>query len=140
MLNDGNPITSALSGGNIIYNNTYAGTNNNDLVNINDPAGPDSLIMTADDGFALQPGSNAINYGNNTYIYPGDSAGTDITGGPRIKQLVVDAGAYEDWGCLGITTLYVDAMLIQRMAMVNHGLQLFNTWAMHCKWPPFAPR
>ena len=109
LLNDGNPITVGQFGGQIVYNNTYTGTNNNDLVDINNPAGADSMIMTADDGFALQPGSNAVNYGNNAYLYPGDTI-ADITGSnARIKQAVVDAGAYEQWGCLGATKLYVDA-------------------------------
>jgi len=94
-------------GGTVIGSNNYMGTNNNDLVDITNPVGADGLIMTADDGFALQSGSSAINYGNNTLI-PAEVK-SDITGEERIKQLQVDAGAYESFGCLNATKLYVDA-------------------------------
>lgn len=99
--------TTQNTGSNTFLNNTYAGTNNNDLVSISNPVGADGLLMTGDDGFRLQPGSAAINFGSNNFIHP--EIKNDITNASRILQLQVDAGAYENWGCLGATKLYVDA-------------------------------
>lgn len=96
-------------GGTVVGSNNFIGTNNNDLVNIANPEGADTLIGTADDGLALQPASSAINYGSNSLI-PAEVK-YDITGSERIKQLQVDAGAYENFGCLGATKLYVDAQV-----------------------------
>jgi predicted outer membrane repeat protein len=93
-----------------IYN-THTGASNPDFVNPANPVGTDSLIMTDDDGYALQTSSIAINSGNNAYI-PADIT-SDITGKVRIGQGQVDAGAYENWGCLGLTTLYVDSNIAE---------------------------
>ena len=99
--------TTQNTGSNTFLNNTYAGTNNNDLVSIGNPAGADGLLMTSDDGFRLQPGSAAINFGNNSLLHA--EIKKDIADADRIAQLQVDAGAYENFGCLGATKLYVDA-------------------------------
>ena len=96
-----------------INNGTVTGANNyiaDDASHVEDPdnpAGPDNLIMTADDGFRLKKLSPAINYGDNANIY--NTLGRDIAGQQRILQGKTDAGAYESPGCLGLTKLYVDA-------------------------------
>jgi hypothetical protein len=99
--------TTQNADGNVIVNNSYIGSNSNDLADINNPAGADGLMMTSDDGYRLQTSSAAINYGNNALIY--SDITKDITNAERILQLQVDAGAYESTGCLGTTKLYVDA-------------------------------
>lgn len=59
---------------------------------VNNPAGPDGRWFTADDGLQNDRCSLGINNGDNA-----SAAGivTDITGSPRIKNTVVDMGAYE---------------------------------------------
>ena len=60
------------------------------FININDPAGADSLYGTADDGLQLCSCSPAIN----TALSIMPMAGTDITGSPRVFNRL-DIGAYE---------------------------------------------
>src|SRR5690606_10872062 len=67
--------------------------------------------MTADDGLRLDIGSPAINFGDQAHVYNG--ASKDVSGADRIVQGTVDAGAYESWGCAGLTTLYVDAGAVE---------------------------
>ncbi len=75
----------------------YAGTGNTNVnplfVDILSPAGPDAIHRTADDGLQLQPGSPAINDGNNSLIPSGIT--TDIIGAVRVQNSTVDMGAYE---------------------------------------------
>ncbi len=55
-------------------------------------AGADNFYFTTDDGLSLlNPCSPAINTGNNVFA----NFANDITGSPRIKNGVVDMGAYE---------------------------------------------
>ena len=55
-------------------------------------AGADNLYFTTDDGLSLlNPCSPAINTGNNVFA----NFATDITGNARIKNGIVDMGAYE---------------------------------------------
>ncbi len=93
----------------------YAGaTNSNPMfVNPNNPAGPDGIHRTNDDGLRLQTGSPAVNSGNNALINPVIT--TDIIGAARILDGIVDMGAYE--GAFspvvcGGNVLYVDASVI----------------------------
>ncbi|QJB36402.1 gliding motility-associated C-terminal domain-containing protein [Chitinophaga oryzae] len=61
-----------------------------------DPAnaiGPDNVWATADDGLELQPGSPAIDQGQNTAVP--SSLTMDIKTGARILNSTVDQGAYE---------------------------------------------
>lgn len=62
------------------------------FVNDSLPAGPDKKWFTTDDGLQLRYCSGAVNSGNN------DSAAVitaDVLGRPRIKNNVIDRGAYE---------------------------------------------
>ena len=99
----------------------YTGaTNANPLfVNPANPAGPDGIHRTADDGLRLQAGSPALNAGSNAHIPTGIT--TDITGADRIQGGTVDMGAYERYACPTATTLYVDASV----ATTGNG----DTWA-----------
>jgi len=67
------------------------------FVNSANPAGPDGIYRTADDGLRLQAGSPAINTGDNAHIPTGIT--TDITGAARIQNGIVDMGAYEHYIC-----------------------------------------
>ncbi len=58
-----------------------------------DADGADNLAGTADDNLRLQPGSPAINTGNNAAVPAGVT--TDLDGALRITNIVVDMGAYE---------------------------------------------
>ncbi len=73
----------------------YPGTGNIDanplFVNPDNPAGPDGIHRTADDGLRLQPNSPAINAGDNSVV----TDTTDIIGLDRIQFGFVDIGAYE---------------------------------------------
>ncbi len=62
------------------------------FVDSGNPYGVDGLPRTSDDGLALEASSPAINLGDNALIPTGLT--TDITGGERILQDTVDAGAY----------------------------------------------
>ncbi len=93
-----------------IYN-SHVGGGNPDFVNIANPEGDDGQIMTDDDGLALQTSSAAINLGNNANLPEGTPY--DIRGKARVGQGQIDAGAYENWGCLGLTTLYVDSSIVE---------------------------
>ncbi|MBX2903472.1 MAG: T9SS type A sorting domain-containing protein [Chitinophagales bacterium] len=77
------------------------------FTDINNPAGADGQIMTDDDGLIPQAASTTINSGSNTYIQEETTA--DITNSARVLQATVDAGAYETFGCPGLTALYVDS-------------------------------
>ncbi len=88
-------------GNGIGIDSAFAVTNDHNLVFDNDgdnfTPGPgtvtaDPLFVSTTD-FHLQPGSPAINAGNNAAIPAGVT--TDIEGNPRIRFLVVDIGAYE---------------------------------------------
>ncbi len=83
------------------------------FVNAANPEGADGIIFTADDGLKLQPTSSSINGGNNAYLSTGIVTDSlyDVTGASRVQQQVVDMGAYEDFGCLGFTKLYVDSSI-----------------------------
>ena len=108
--NVSNPSTNIVTYS--IVQGGHVGIGNKDMnplfINASDIDGPDNVHRTGDDGLRLQPGSPAINMGNNAAI-----AGitTDITGGPRILQGTVDMGAYENLGCpsAATDTLYVNA-------------------------------
>jgi hypothetical protein len=56
-----------------------------------------SIAPTTGGNYRIQPSSPAINVGINDSIPMGIT--TDITGGPRILQDIVDLGAYEQIGC-----------------------------------------
>ena len=58
-----------------------------------DPAGPDGIYATEDDGLNLHEGSPCINAGNNSAVPPGIIY--DIAGDLRIADGTVDMGAYE---------------------------------------------
>jgi hypothetical protein len=58
--------------------------------NSSNPAGPDGIFRTADDGLAITACSPAVNAGNNTGV-----ATTDIIGNARTFGGTVDMGAYE---------------------------------------------
>ena len=58
-----------------------------------DPEGTDDRFGTGDDGLALQPGSPAIDAGDNNAI-PGEIS-TDMAGSARTHNGIVDIGAYE---------------------------------------------
>ena len=58
-----------------------------------DADGADDVAGTADDNLRLQPGSPAIDAGNNAAVPAGVT--TDLDGAPRIFNSVVDMGAYE---------------------------------------------
>lgn len=94
--------------GNIQLFHTYVSDSVNGVFkNVNNIAGADGKIMTNDDGLQLNPNSTAINYGDDSLLYNNNQK--DITGQSRILQGTCDAGAYESWGCLGLSKLYVDA-------------------------------
>ena len=100
---DSNPTISF----SIVQGGYTGATNANPLfVNPANPAGPDGIHRTADDGLRLQAGSPAINAGSNALIPTGVTI--DITGAARILGGTVDMGAFE-WSCPVSTTLYVDA-------------------------------
>ena len=100
-----NVISSNPTVTNSIVQGGYTGaTNANPLfVNPANPAGPDGIHRTTDDGLRLQPGSPAINAGSNALIPAGIT--TDIIGADRIQFTTVDLGAYEaDVICPTLTT------------------------------------
>jgi len=79
----------------------FAGTGNitgtiSPFANINNPAGPDGIFMTADDGLELASGTPPIGTGNIAAIPSGIT--TDITDAPRTYNGLVDMGAYENQG------------------------------------------
>ncbi len=87
---------SIVQGGYPGCSNCPTGDGNADplFVDAANPAGPDSIPRTADDGLRLQLDSPAINAGDNSLIPMGIT--TDITGlVPRIQEGRVDLGAYE---------------------------------------------
>lgn len=61
------------------------------FANSTDPDGADNIFATTDDGLLPAIGSVLINVGNNT----ANSLLTDITGEGRIKNSIIDVGAYE---------------------------------------------
>lgn len=76
------------------------------FVNASDPAGPDGILATADDGLRLFEGSPAaIDAGDNAAV----SAAEDVTGAPRVQDGTVDLGAYEGGVANPAETIYVDA-------------------------------
>ncbi len=99
--------TATTNVSNSIVQGGYAGAIdvNPMFVNAANPAGPDGIYRTADDGLRLQAGSPAINTGDNALIPAGIT--TDITGTARIQNGVVDMGAYEHYICPG-EEVYVD--------------------------------
>jgi hypothetical protein len=60
--------------------------------NVNNPAGPDGTWFNADDGLQSDRCSQVINNGDNAAVA---GIATDITGSPRIRNAIVDMGAYE---------------------------------------------
>jgi len=72
------------------------------------PAGPDKVFLTADDGLTLCACSPAINTGDNTAV---SGVTKDITNAPRIFDNIVDVGAYEYQSDVVTTqgTYYVNA-------------------------------
>ncbi|MFN0254981.1 choice-of-anchor Q domain-containing protein [Pedobacter ureilyticus] len=91
----------------------YSGTNIRDvdpmLRNINDPAGPDGIFGTPDDGLRPIVGSPAINTGyiaNNAALNLAQNS-KDITGAPRYQDGALDVGPYEGSACPEV--IYVDA-------------------------------
>ena len=94
----------------------YAGIGNINqypmFINQLNPAGPDGIFGTADDGLALTACSPAVNAGNNTGV-----ATTDIISNQRTFGGTVDMGAYEfqDNAAPAGSRLYVN------QAVVNSG-------------------
>ncbi len=78
----------------------YQGVGNfgDDPVFVN-PLGPDGLAGTADDDLRLLPGSPAVNTGDNANVP--ESLTRDLDGNPRIVNVVVDLGVYEQIDCNG---------------------------------------
>lgn len=58
-----------------------------------DPDGPDDKWGTADDGLQILPSSPCTNVGSNADVAGGET--TDFLGNPRIRDKIVDIGAYE---------------------------------------------
>ncbi|MCW5908757.1 MAG: T9SS type A sorting domain-containing protein [Chitinophagales bacterium] len=90
---------------------SHVGGSNPNFTNIANPAGADGQVMTDDDGLTLQTSSTAINLGVDSNVPEGITV--DLRGRARIGQGKVDAGAYENWGCLGLTTIYVDSSVVE---------------------------
>src|SRR5690606_11963661 len=68
------------------------------FVNPDNPAGDDGIWGTPDDGLFLQPASPALNTGDpqtNSESYAVQVGETDITGTQRIRENIIDMGAYE---------------------------------------------
>ncbi len=78
------------------------------FIDITNPAGPDGIWFTADDGLRLCSCSPAINAGNNAAIA---GYNTDILENPRISNSIVDMGAYEYQSAAGTPpkTFFVNA-------------------------------
>lgn len=57
------------------------------------------FVDAANGNFGLQSNSPCINWGNNSYV----TNSTDLDGNPRIVEGVVDMGAYEYQGTVGLT-------------------------------------
>jgi hypothetical protein len=68
------------------------------------PAGPDHIFGTADDGLRIIYGSPAMDTGNNEFI----NTPTDILGAPRVQNGQADIGAYEGTVCPSYNVIYVD--------------------------------
>ena len=85
----------------------YNNTNYTEPVfdDINNPAGPDGIFRTADDGLRLHTTSTAANTGNNDSIPSWIT--TDITGDLRIQGTTVTRGAYES--LVDVRVHYVDS-------------------------------
>lgn len=102
----------------VITNNIIQGGYLNNLkvdplfVNSGNPAGPDNIWGTADDGLMLQSGSAACNAG--TADLTGlNLPNTDIAGAARVQGGKIDVGAYESSFTCGVfTTLYVDSSMV----------------------------
>lgn len=60
------------------------------FVSMLQPSGADNTWISADDGFRVQSTSPCVDAGDNTGV-----AATDLIGGNRIQNTVVDMGAYE---------------------------------------------
>ncbi len=76
------------------WNGSFGGVNNNGSNPLFvDADGADNVIGTADDNPRPQPGSPAINTGDNASVPTGIVS--DLDGGPRILEGIVDRGAYE---------------------------------------------
>lgn len=75
-----------------IYTHTNYNGREPKFIDTSKITGADNIYFTADDGLSLlNPCSPAINTGNNVF----ENFATDITGSARIKNGVVDMGAYE---------------------------------------------
>ncbi|KAK6028700.1 polymorphic outer membrane protein repeat-containing domain protein [Ostertagia ostertagi] len=90
---------------------TYAGGFNSDnntnplFINETNPAGADGIPGTVDDGLRILNNSPVKDAGTNAYVPAGNT--TDITGRQRIRNGVVDRGAYEG-AVYAQHVLYVD--------------------------------
>jgi len=90
---------------------TYAGGFNSDnntnplFINETNPAGADRIPGTVDDGLRILNNSPVKDAGTNAYVPAGNT--TDITGRQRIRNGVVDCGAYEG-AVYAQHVLYVD--------------------------------
>ena len=87
------------------------------FVNAADPAGPDEIWGTEDDGLRLQSSSPAIGLGDasylpvDTYDLDGDddaaeSLPVDIAGYKRIQDATLDLGAYEYGNVIGLSSVF----------------------------------
>jgi parallel beta helix pectate lyase-like protein/type IX secretion system substrate protein len=101
----------------VITNNIIQGGYLNNLkvdplfVNTGNPAGPDNIWGTADDGLMVQTGSPAYNAGT-ADITGLHLPGTDIAGAARVQGGKIDIGAYESsFSCSAFTTMYVDSSI-----------------------------
>lgn len=70
-----------------------AGREDPQFINLNDPNGADDIWMTGDDGLRIKPGSLAINAGVNASVP--SYITVDFKNAPRVKESMVDLGAYE---------------------------------------------
>lgn len=90
------------------------------LIDITNPAGPDSIYFTADDGLRLCSCSPAINTGSNFAV---SGIVEDISNSPRIFNGIVDMGAYEyqSTNLTNAKTFFVNASVT--------GLNNGSTWS-----------
>lgn len=89
---DSNVASAVSNNHNLVYNN-----GSNDFTAGTGTLYVDPFFIGVDD-YRLQPGSAAINNGDNASVPSGIT--TDIRGNPRIFRSVVDIGAYERGGCI----------------------------------------
>lgn len=88
-----NSIVTIYNGGSCLTCPGNAGREDPQFINLNDPNGADDIWMTGDDGLRIKPGSLAINAGVNASVP--SYITVDSKNAPRVKEVMVDLGAYE---------------------------------------------